>query len=62
MESIDSDTFKDTKAKTQAERKIKIANKIEKAKQVLRERISSFEILIGTALADVLNCEKEAPI
>lgn len=62
VESIDSDTFKDTKAKTPAEREVKIANKIEKVKQVLRERISSFQILIGTALADVLNCEKEEPI
>jgi len=62
VESIDFNTFKDTKAKTPEEREIKIANKIEEAKQVLRERISSFKTLIDTTLANMLNCEKEVPI
>lgn len=62
VETIDSDTFKNTKAKTLEEREVKIANKIEKAKQVLQERISNFKNLIDSALANMLNCEKEASI
>ncbi len=62
VESINSNTFKNTKAKTPKEREIKIANKIVEAKQVLQERISSFENLIDSALANMLNCEKEASI
>ena len=62
VESIDADTFKDTKAKTPEEREIKIANKIEEAKQVLQERIVSFKTLIDNALTNMLNCEKEASI
>ena len=62
VESIDSATFKDTKAKTQEDRETKIANKIEEAKQILRKKISSVKTLIDAALANMSNCEKEVPI
>jgi len=60
VESINSDVFKNTKAKTPEERAIKISNKIEDAKRALREMISSFKILIDTSLANMMNCEKVA--
>ena len=59
VESINAETFKNTKAKTPEQREIKIENKVERAKQILRERIASFATLIETALTDMLNCEKE---
>ena len=62
VETIDSNTFKNTKAKTEEERKAKIVSKIEKAKQVLQERIGDFRKLMKTTLANMLNCEKEALI
>ncbi len=62
VETIDSNTFKNTKAKTEEERKAKIVSKIEKAKQVLQERICDFRKLMKTALANMLNCGKEALI
>ena len=62
VETIDSNTFKNTKAKTEEERKAKIVSKIEKAKQVLQERICGFRKLMKTTLANMLNCEKEALI
>lgn len=62
VETIDSNTFKNTKAKTEEERKAKIVSKIEKAKQVLQERICDFRELINTTLANMLNCEKEVLI
>ena len=62
VESIDSNTFKNIKAKTEEERKTKIINKIENAKQILQEEIFDFRTLINTALANMLNCEKEVLI
>lgn len=62
VESIDSHTFKNIKAKTTEEREIKIANKIEKAKQALQERISNFTNLIDSVLSDMLNCEEKEAI
>lgn len=59
VETIDSNTFKNTKAKTEEERESKIVSKIEKAKQVLQERVCDFRELINTTLANMLNCEKE---
>ena len=62
VDSIDSATFKDTKAKTLEDRETKIAKKIEEAKQGLRTKISSVTTLIAAALANISNCEKEVPI
>lgn len=58
VESIDSHAFKTTKAKTEEEKELKIATKIQQAKHVLREKISNFKSLIGSALFNMLNCEK----
>ncbi|MCK5374919.1 MAG: IS630 family transposase [Alphaproteobacteria bacterium] len=60
--TIDSNTFKNIKAKSEEERKTKIVSKIEKAKQVLQERICDFRKVINTALTNMLNCEKEVLI
>jgi len=60
--TIDPNTFKNTKAKTENERKAKIICKIEKAKKVLQEKIYDFRELINTTLKNALNCEKEVPI
>ena len=62
VDSIDSATFKDTKAKTLEDRETKIAKKIEEEKQGLRTKISSVTNLITAALANISNCEKEVPI
>ena len=62
VETIDSNTFKNTKAKTEEEREAKIVSKIEKAKQVLQEKICGFRKLMKTTLANMLNCEKEVLI
>lgn len=62
VETINSGTFKNTKAKTEGERAVKIANKIKKAKQMLQESISNFKTIINTALKNMLNCEKEVSI
>lgn len=62
VKAIDANNFKDTKAKTEEERKSKIANKIAEAKQVLAEKIDCFKKLIDTTLINILNCEKETSI
>jgi len=62
VKTINSNTFKNTKAKTEEERKGKITSKIEEAKQVLQERICGFRKLMKTTLANMLNCEKKALI
>jgi hypothetical protein len=61
VEGIDANTFKDTKAKTPQAREIKVAKKIEKAKQRLQETISRFKAHIDAALVSTLNCQNEAP-
>ncbi len=61
VQGIDANTFKDTKAKTPQAKEIKVAKKIEKAKQILQETISRFRAHIDTALASTLNCQNEAP-
>ena len=60
--TIDFNTFKNIKAKSEEERKTKIVSKIENAKQVLQEKICDFRKVISTALASMLNCEKEVLI
>lgn len=60
--TIDSNTFKNTKAKTEKEREAKIICKIRKAKKVLQDKICDFRELINATLANALNCEEEVLI
>jgi len=60
--TIDSNTFKNTKAKTEKEREVKFICKIRKAKKVLQKKICYFRELINATLANTLNCKKEVPI